>query len=338
MSGEFLVGSLLSEKIRLISSGESLCCAVAFWGSGAKAELLDHRTGKSEPKIVCEISMGATSPLELEKMGAPDNHNLRYVEKLHAKVYISDQGVLIGSANASSGGIGFDGLPCGSLLEAGSFHHPGSPVWESVAKWFEGLYSEAKPVDGTALKRAQDTWMAHTGGKRTTISYRPESLLDLIQEAPERFGGIGFVFVKDSNKHTAVKDAKKKAIKLNNASVGKIADWKEGAMFTDWRPSDVNIWPRWFFEFWKPGRRLSVYARRVEHYVPEAGSVFTKVAPLDIQNKIGVDFSLPTKSEIASTDSDLAQKILDVHGNKLFATANDLIKGIESITRSTAKK
>lgn len=71
--------------------------------------------------------MGGTNPSELEALGAPKNKNLRHLPGLHAKVYLSHDGLITGSANASNNGIGF--IEVARLLEAGTFHPPESETW-----------------------------------------------------------------------------------------------------------------------------------------------------------------------------------------------------------------
>ncbi|MDE2116075.1 MAG: phospholipase D family protein, partial [Hyphomicrobiales bacterium] len=99
---DFLAETFLSEKIRDLLSGGNIRCAVAFWGEGANKLLLE-RSGKfsTDARIVCDVSMGSTSPNELEALRAPNNPNLRYLNGLHAKVYISDKGSVVTSANMS---------------------------------------------------------------------------------------------------------------------------------------------------------------------------------------------------------------------------------------------
>jgi hypothetical protein len=93
---EFLTGTDLSAKIRDLLSGTNLRCAVAFWGDGAAKLLCTCSAENSkDAKIVCDLSMGGTYPPELKKLGAPHNNKLRFLNGLHAKVYISDAGLLL---------------------------------------------------------------------------------------------------------------------------------------------------------------------------------------------------------------------------------------------------
>ena len=81
------------------------------------------------------MTRGGTSPKALVALGATKNKQLRHVPDLHAKVYISDRGVVVGSANASSNGIGFDADP--GLIEAGMLLRPDDAGFAEAAAWFE---------------------------------------------------------------------------------------------------------------------------------------------------------------------------------------------------------
>lgn len=157
---EFLVGDELSAKIREVVQGENVRCAVAFWGRGAVEELFGANFRKLEDvHIVCDLSMGGTNPETLRALGAPKNPNLRVRNGLHAKVFLSSKGAIVGSANASNNGIGFMGGEA-HLLEAGAYFSANSDTCGEIEKWLEKLSTEkmSEPLDNQALKSAQDAW------------------------------------------------------------------------------------------------------------------------------------------------------------------------------------
>jgi hypothetical protein len=191
---DFLTGTDLSARIRHVLSRANVRCAVAFWGSGA-AELLRSCSQENlrDAKIVCDVSMGGTFPTELERLGAPDNMRLRFLNGLHAKVYISDAGAVVTSANASSNGIGF--ADQARLVEAGTFHAQDEVAWHNTAQWFDRIYEDAQPIDEDALALARRRWSPPKGAGAPNYSVRPNSLLDMVRADPEAFAEIGFVFV-----------------------------------------------------------------------------------------------------------------------------------------------
>ena len=132
----FLTGAELAEAIRDVLSGADVRCAVAYWGGGIE-KAFPTSDGPPAARIICDVTRGGTSPKALVTMGAPRNKDLRHVPDLHAKVYISDLGAVVGSANASDNGIGFNAAP--GLIEAGVLLRPDEESFAEAAEWFETL-------------------------------------------------------------------------------------------------------------------------------------------------------------------------------------------------------
>lgn len=150
----FLVGEDLSNAIRRVVMGSDVRCAVAYWGDH---HFVDDKMPVREWRIICDIHAGMTSGRVLEKLGAPDNEKLRQIANLHSKVYTSSLGAIVGSANASSGGLYYDESPA-RLIEAGTFIPPASDAFCQVARWFEWLFSESNIVRKAALEYAESLY------------------------------------------------------------------------------------------------------------------------------------------------------------------------------------
>lgn len=178
MSAAFVAGNDLSKAVTRVIGGDDVGCAVAFWGIGAKAFLDAAGAQSGRFRVVCDTSMGGTHPDALRSLGAPGDPSIRYHDGLHAKVYVSNAGVVVGSANASNNGIGF-GAGGPRLAEAGTFHQPGSDVWKSARSWFDQLHSDASVVDEAALDRARLRFRL-LPGPRADKQTRPGSLVDLV--------------------------------------------------------------------------------------------------------------------------------------------------------------
>jgi hypothetical protein len=189
----FLDDRKLGPAITNLMQGSKSRCAVAFWGNGASSALFPNPP--ADARIICDISMGGTNPKELRALGAPDNLKIKHLRGLHAKVYLSDNGLITSSANASNNGIGF--LAIASLVEAGTFHEPGSKAFGSASRWFERIWNCAGVVDEQALDRAQKTWDRRPRGGDPVEEGRPPdptSLFDVVVKNPRRFRGVGFAF------------------------------------------------------------------------------------------------------------------------------------------------
>ncbi|MBV1700606.1 MAG: phospholipase D family protein [Hyphomicrobiales bacterium] len=330
---DFLAETFLSEKIRDLLSGGNIRCAVAFWGEGANKLLLE-RSGKfsTDARIVCDVSMGSTSPNELEALRAPNNPNLRYLNGLHAKVYISDKGSVVTSANMSSNGIGF-GDKEARLVEAGIFYSPNEPGWQKVADWFEQIYERSKQIDQPALDLAKERWSPPKGAGKVPYPVRAGSLLDLVYNEPELFEDIGFVFVRRPVSDEQAENARKEIISKLPDKKNEINNWTKSNMFAGWTEFDVKRWPITFIEFWMPKEKLKVIGREVVYPDSKDGSVLTRRAWSSVMKQISRP--LPTTEEIGALDGDIAKKVFDQfeqqEGGRIFRDGKELWKVLDSV-------
>ncbi|MBP8232104.1 MAG: phospholipase D family protein [Rhizorhabdus sp.] len=98
----FVAGTDLTSATMYILGGARLRCAVAYWGAGAERRF-DPATLHGA-KLICNLG-GATDPDTIRKLMAT-GAQVRMDRNLHAKVYISDRGAVISSANQSANGLG----------------------------------------------------------------------------------------------------------------------------------------------------------------------------------------------------------------------------------------
>ena len=245
---EFLDGKDLADKIREVVTGDNVKCAVAFWGKDMAAEL----GVKPDWKFICDVKMGGTSADALRALGAPNNKNLRHIEYLHAKVYISSVGVVIGSANASFNALGL-GSREPKLTEVGVFYEPMSKLWKKANEWFDDLLWDGAEVDDKVIAEAERTYTPPHHDLPDT------SLLDLIQRNIKIFDELDFRFliasewVLDPTK--AARDSVEAAVQrsgedfLDKAGLSKVLiNWPENRLFEGW-PVTTTLGPGHFFEF-----------------------------------------------------------------------------------------
>ncbi|MEA5162475.1 phospholipase D family protein [Cereibacter johrii] len=329
-SAQFLCGAALRERIEEVMAGGSPACAVAFLG--ARAESLFQNP---ETRIVCDISMGATSERVLKNLGAPENLNLRHCDSLHAKVYLSSRGVVVGSANASCNALGW-GITAPRLTEAAVFHPIKSSVWTEANSWFEMLFGAktTKIVDQAALELARACFRP-TRLLRTAV--RPDSLLDRVRNAPEDFEGIGFVFVDKSVEDHEWDELTEEAAHIPDAKAALKdlgATARTGA-FSHWDSRDVERWPMHFFEFWRPDEKLWIFGRRRTPL--EAGHEETFVLSKENKKLFERAFGqkVPKRSQIELADAALSDRIFAHYvgedGGCLFASAAELIEAIDAL-------
>lgn len=323
--GSFLTGSELSAAIRHVLGGADIRCAVAFWGNDSD-QLFDCDATVEGIRIVCDISMGGCNPKALCSLGAPDNVNIRYHDGLHAKVYLSDRGAVVGSANASNNGIGF-GSKDALLVEAAIFHTPKAEAWGKASAWFDTLHSNAPQVDAAALERASRLYRPRRP-HRAGVTRRPGSLLDMVIAEPDRFDDIGFVLSATSSKKSEFNSARRAAIKVG-IDRGLIMGTRDDDMFIGWDSKDVRRWPTSFIELWMPDDKLHLYARTTSAIDHEKGNVFTKEDQGALSKMLPDD--LPGFGEAKRQDAVIVAKIL-AGGDKVFRTATEFAAAIEAVT------
>lgn len=157
--------------------------AVAYWGEGAMRQLGLERL-PSETRVLCDLWSGCCNPDEIKgllKAGV----SVRYFNKLHAKLYCTPGGIIIGSSNASSNGLGSEGQELSGNVELSA--EVNSPVFRTVAEtWFDKRWAKAvdQEVDEDLAERARPAWkrrQAH--GPRSP----PTTLLAELAANPDAF-------------------------------------------------------------------------------------------------------------------------------------------------------
>jgi hypothetical protein len=154
----------LTKAIRMVTRGASVRCAVAFWGSGA-----EQLFSKSKPpKIICNLQSGGTNPKVIRTLRDAYKAEVKQHDALHAKVYLSESGAVIASANASANGLGFEGSEQAGWREAGVLvEDPPS----TIAAWFKSLWQESRPISERDLEIAMVKWRNRRRSKPTLPSF-----------------------------------------------------------------------------------------------------------------------------------------------------------------------
>ncbi|PSD09993.1 hypothetical protein C7E19_22630, partial [Stenotrophomonas maltophilia] len=140
--------------------------AVAFWGHDASAFLGLAKT-RRRVRIVLEISQGATNIKEVRKLLKMPQVEVKSYERLHAKAYISANEVIIGSANASAGGLGIVGFENKHWKELG-IQTRSKEVIQRTKSWFEELWLAAEKISPSELDRIEKL---QKGPRQTHPSY-----------------------------------------------------------------------------------------------------------------------------------------------------------------------
>ena len=130
----FVFGSKLTDSIQAITKKDDLRCAVAFWGHDA-ASLLKVPAGH-KVRAICNLKSGGTNPYVILKLRRRRGWIFKQCDTLHAKVYLSKGGALVGSANASANGLALEGREQESWIEAGMRVTKKEDL-KAIDDWFE---------------------------------------------------------------------------------------------------------------------------------------------------------------------------------------------------------
>ncbi len=336
--GEFLAAEDLSGRIRKVCSGDDVKCAVAFWGNNAEVELFNPpQIEAKEFKIICDISMGGTNPETIKQLGAPENPNLKHIEGLHAKVYISNSGCVIGSANASDNGVGFQNSA--KHLEAGVFHLPRSKVWEKARKWFEKTFKVAKPLDAKAFDECERRWKNRllAGGKAANLNALRNNwheskyggIIDMAISEPDLFHGVGIVICSG-----AITKAKKDNLIAQSAGILKktggnystmINNWGDKPIFWEWDEETVKKWPREYIELHKPRNKWHVHFGTYFFGDIKAGTVFAK-----LNSKLKERFG-GKLSPLSNKGNEMLDNLLNKFGSKVYSNVEEFLSELQRL-------
>lgn len=190
---QFLVSSASdagsSLRIKSILAGKNVRIASAFLGSGAENLI------SKGARVLCDISMGGTNPEVLAVLSKKVGDNLRHLPDFHAKVYISDEGCIVGSANLSSRGVGF--LSQATLIEASVFLEPGHEASKAAAAWFEKIWENADSVGPEDIEWAKIRWKANKIGAPFRRQSEAKTLLEAIARPREEAEQWGYLLTRE---------------------------------------------------------------------------------------------------------------------------------------------
>lgn len=274
MGVKYLTGKGLAKRIRKVMAGDNPWMCVAFLGPTWTEELFDGGVPPEDLRVVCDLCMGMTVQKALRVGGAPDNERLRHLpdQQMHAKIYASDKGAVVCSANASRAA-----LSSVDRVEDGVWLSPAGKAYRNVKATFETRYSRAVRVDADALARTPE----HLGGlgaaavgENETVDLRnPPTLLQLLRQDPEAFKGIRFVFSNEDVTETVKKGAKAVMDEEVTRDGGAAEDGGTGPLnydyFANWDEEEAD-WPALFISVYRrPNGSIVLGMRRHLRFIPE---------------------------------------------------------------------
>lgn len=156
--------------------------AVAFWGKGAIAAL--GLASVREFRVLLDLQSGGSNPNEVQALMKLGPERVRQVNRLHAKAYIGTTSVVIGSANASSNGLGTEGFETTHWSEL-SLLTEDPIIVKEAQEWFERVWASSLRITRSDLDSARELWkrrrkaVAPDGNVQSVIEvakYQPQIL------------------------------------------------------------------------------------------------------------------------------------------------------------------
>lgn len=150
----FLDGAGVTKAVRdLCSKGVPVRAAVAYWGAGAVNQL--GIVTDQELTVVCDLMSGGCNPGEVRKlMKLIGREKVRKQNGLHAKVWFSADTAILGSSNASSNGLCYEGKKTAGLVEANLHSRDPKLIANIEAWWHEAVWGKASEISESDLTEA----------------------------------------------------------------------------------------------------------------------------------------------------------------------------------------
>lgn len=154
-----ILDSIKSMVRNRASMNETLNIAVAFWGKKALEETGLAERAKRNPdaiRVICDLHSGACNPQpirQLIKFGV----EVKDLPKMHAKIWMLKDNVIIGSANVSANGLGgFDRSTQGNFEVAVQLKS--QQIATSAQQWFESHWERSDCITMEQLDIATVNW------------------------------------------------------------------------------------------------------------------------------------------------------------------------------------
>ena len=221
--------------------------AVAFWGKGATGELRLSEALEAERniRIICNLRIGGTNPDEIKKLinaGVPVRHS----DRLHAKVYILDGFVIVGSANVSSNGLGFEGKE--AHWDEANLLTDEVAIREEIGSWFEQQWLRANKVDDTDLEAAERNFRRTRAARPYTGGLSSGTLLEAVLTSVQDLEDRNIYLVCNDSDYSGETSSYVKRENSHGRSVEAYEDWLE-------MPADAVL-----IDFtWYAGARLPMF-------------------------------------------------------------------------------
>ena len=165
MKIEFLKNEQILGKIKWMVANKRLFnkplrIAVAYWGkqSLTKTGLIKRIISNPDRiQIICDLTSGSCNPNPIDRL-RKFKVETRTQDDMHAKVWMCGDHVILGSANVSSNGLGFDDAKSLMKNHEAAIYINDKSFAKEVHEWFDELRRSSKLVNAEHVRWAKENW------------------------------------------------------------------------------------------------------------------------------------------------------------------------------------
>lgn len=207
--------SIAAEVRTLVKTSKEVKLAVAYWGDGACKRLSLATAAKLT--VICNARSGSCNPKELERLLELQGRGARIqtLDDLHAKVYLTREGAIVGSSNASANGQAEDGEAADSLREANLLIDNGEAL-DTLSTWFDAALEASEELNSAIVDEVRAIWGdRNRDSRRKRLTRKHASLLKAARDDPTAFQNANIFIAlyterSDPEAKSAVKNYKEK--------------------------------------------------------------------------------------------------------------------------------
>jgi hypothetical protein len=171
-----LTGTDIQQAVNaLVSQRGDVDVAVPYWGQDALKRTGIANKENGELRVICDLLSGACNPWPIATLiasGIP----VRTLDRLHAKVWINGNDVILGSANASMAGLPMANDDLQRCRDEANVVMQSETLAQSLRTWFEERWDLAREIGDRDLRRARILWSQRrrsTQSKNSGVANEP---------------------------------------------------------------------------------------------------------------------------------------------------------------------
>ena len=153
-----LAGTEIQQAVdALVTREGDVDIAVAYWGPDSleRTGIVNKQNGKL--RVICDLLSGACSPAPIAALKG-DGVPVRTLHRLHAKVWMNGNDVILGSANASMAGLPVTDYDLKKRRDEANVEIRDETLAQSLRTWFEERWGLAREIEDRDLRRARILW------------------------------------------------------------------------------------------------------------------------------------------------------------------------------------